>query len=228
MITLLHGDYIEASRNELNRLKEKAKGRELRELDGRTVEESDLTQSLESSSLFGGETVVIIERLFSKIGRQQKRIEKLCTLLAGDWASDIILWEDKEVSSSVVKQLGSKAQVRLFKLPVLIFQFLDSVHSGSASLTLGIFEKLVADVAPELVFSMLVRRVRQLMQIHEGGNPAGLAGWQISRLTTQAKSFTMEQLVSFYRQLLDSEVAMKTGASAFTAREHIEYLLSSL
>jgi len=209
MITLLHGDFIEASRSELNRLKQAAIGRELRELDGRTVVESDLTQSLESSSLFGEDTVVIIERLFSKIGRQPKRIEKLCALLAGDWSTDIILWEDKELGATVVKQLGSKAQVRLFKLPVLIFQFLDSIRPNNASQVLGIYEKLMADVAPELAFSMLVKRVRQLIQLSDGGSPAGLAGWQISRLTTQTKSFTMEQLVRFYRQTRDSEVAMK-------------------
>ena len=61
MITLIHGDDIELSRTEFNRLKALAKGREIRVLDGRTVDESNLTQALESSSMFGTETAIFIE-----------------------------------------------------------------------------------------------------------------------------------------------------------------------
>ena len=75
MITLLHGDHTLASRNELNRLKDAASNKEIRVLDGRALELSTLVQSLESSSLFGGDTLVIIERLFGKIGKFPKRID---------------------------------------------------------------------------------------------------------------------------------------------------------
>ena len=229
MIILLHGDHTEASRQELNTLKEAAKWREIRVLDGRTLQESALVQSLESSSIFGKSTLVIIDRLFGKIGKQPKRIEELCTLLtrSGDVA-DVILWEDKEVGSTVIKNLGTSAKVQLFKLPLLIFQFLDGVRPAGGAEALRLYEVVAVTVAPELVFSMLVKRVRQLIQLSDGVTPEGLAGWQASRLTTQAKSFTMEKLLAMYQHCHTIEVSIKTGVSPFSLSAHIEQLISQL
>lgn len=228
MITLLHGDHIQASRNELNRLKELATNKEIRVLDGRALELSTLVQSLESSSLFGGDTLVIIERLFGKIGKFPKRIAELCTILtrSGE-ATEIILWEDKEVGVTVTKNLGSHAKIQAYKFPVIIFQFLDSLKPGNAKQLLEIYATLIIEEAPELVFSMLVKRIRQLIQLADGVTPTGVAGWQASRLTTQAKSFTMEKLISMYKTLYEIELSIKTGTTPFGTTSHIEQFLIS-
>lgn len=223
MITLLHGDHIEASRNELNTIKKEAGEKEIRQLDGQSIESATLIQSLDSSSLFGGEILVVIERLFSKLGRQQKKIEELAGMLAKTQA-DIVLWEDKEVGATVIKNLGT-ATVRLFKLPVLIFQFLDTVKPNNVKQLLTLFEQLDS---PELVFAMLVKRVRQLISIADGGTPAGLQGWQVARLTTQAKSFTMSELVALYTRLGHAEYAIKSGTSPFTMRQLLEQIVVAI
>jgi DNA polymerase III delta subunit len=229
MITLIHGDHIEASREELNRRRSESKAIDIRNLDGRSLDSSTLVQSLESSSLFGGDTLVVVERLFGKLGRQVKKIEELCKLLvASSQTTDILLWEDKEVGATVTKYLGKDARVMVFKLPVLIFQFLDGVKSGNGEMALKIYQDLVSSEAPELVFSMLVKRVRQLIQIADGGTPEGLADWQAGRLTTQAKSFTMEKLLASYKKLHDIEVSIKTGMSPFSVSAHIEQVLVDL
>jgi len=220
MITLLHGDNTEASRVELNRLRDLAKDIEIRGIDGRNIDSALLTQSLESKSLFGGDMLVVIERLFGKLGRQIKRMSEYCAIVTSS-DGDIVMWEDKELSASVIKQLGTGVNVRLFKLPVLIFQFLDSLQ-------LDTFAKLMETEAPELVFSMLIKRVRQLIAIADGGEPAGLQGWQVRRLTTQAKSFTMNQLISLYEKLGRAEYELKSGASPFTFRQALEQVLITI
>lgn len=228
MITLLHGDYIEASRNELTRLKEKAQGKEVRVLDGRTIELTDLTQSLESTSLFGGDVVVVIERLFGKIGKFPKKIEQVATVIAKNSATDILLWEEKEIGATPIKHLGQDVTVRLFKLPVLIFQLLDGIRKGNAKQLVTLFSQIQQTDAPELVFSMVVKRVRQLIQIADGAKPEGVAPWQLSRLTTQTKSFTMGELLVHYAALHDAEVSIKTGVSPFTMAQHLEQFFISL
>jgi len=97
MITLLHGDHIEASRNELNRIKNEAREKDIRQLDGQSIDEVTLLQSLESGSLFGTETFVIVERLFSKLGRQQKKIEELC--------KKIVAYSSKKITPSVTGEM---------------------------------------------------------------------------------------------------------------------------
>jgi DNA polymerase III delta subunit len=228
MITLIHGDHIEASRAAFNALKESAKGKDIRVLDGRTLELNVLVQSLESTSLFGGDTVVVIDRLFSKIGRQPKKIEELCSVLVRNSGIEVILWEDKEVGATVLKKLGPLVKIQVFKLPVLIFQFLDIIASESKKAALLTYEQLVVTEAPELVFSMIVKRIRQLIQLRSNTTPEGLAPWQIGRLTTQAKSFTMEKLLTMYKHLHDIEASIKTGNSPFPLSAHIEQFLLSL
>lgn len=229
MITLLHGDHIEVSRAELNRLKQQAQGRELRNVDGRSIDPALLVQLVESLSLFGTETLIVIEQLFGKLGRQTNKINQYADILvkAGE-NHDIILWENKELTPTVVKQLGARVTVRLFKLPVLIFQFLDTIRPGNRTFLLSTFMKLMDVEAPELVFSMCVKRVRQLVSIRSGSSPEGLAGWQVSRLTSQAKSFTMDELVNLYEKLGDAEYALKSGSSPFPFRMALEQIFLTL
>ncbi len=229
MITLLHGDNIEASRAELVRLKNEAKGKEIRSIDGRGLDATTLTQALGSNSLFGGDVLVTIENLFSKLGKKTKLIEQLANMLS-DAAkdTDIILWEDKEIGVTVSKSLGSSLKVMPFKIPSIIFQFLDGLHPQSAKVLIPMYQQLVQSEAPELVLSLISRRLRQLLIVAGGETPDGLQGWQVGKLTSQAKFFTIEVLTSMYKKLLDMEYSLKTGTTPFTLAQLTEQFLIDL
>ncbi|OGG28886.1 hypothetical protein A2971_03045 [Candidatus Gottesmanbacteria bacterium RIFCSPLOWO2_01_FULL_46_21] len=223
MIILLHGDDTVSSRNELHRLKA---GREVRQLDGRGLTDTALTQALESGSMFGDDILVIVENLFGKLGKKQKLIARLAEIIKKSPA-DVIVWEDKEVGVTVTKSLGS-ANVQLFKTPISLFQFLDGLTPGHTKNSLLLFQKTLQTHAPELIFSMIVRRIRQLIQVADGVTPEELASWQVSRLTSQARSFTIDRLVELYRKLLDMEYSIKTGTSPFSMQQLLEQYLINL
>lgn len=227
MIIVLHGDNVETSRIELNRLKSEARGKEIRQLSGRQLDADVLVQALEAHSIFGGETFVIIENLFGKLGRKTKLIAELAEIINRANDTAVVLWEDRELGPAVLKNLG-KPQVKLFKYPVLIFQFLDNLKPGNSKYIIPLFQKLVAAEPPEIIFSMIVRRFHQLIELADGVTPEGLAPWQASRLTTQAKSFTMDKLVAMHKRLLAIEYSTKTGASPFNLSQQIEMFLISL
>lgn len=229
MITLLHGDNIEASRQELTSLKQKAKGKEIRILDGRTVDAAVLTQALESTSLFGGDTLVIIENLTRYNAKKAKLLDQLAGIINSNAKStDILLWEDKVLSATQVNRFGKVLQTRLYKTPVVLFQFLDTLKPNSVPSTLALFEKAVEKDAAELLFTMIVRRFRQLLIVKDGGMPEGISPWQLGKLTSQAKLFTMEKIVSMYQKLLTIEYSIKTGSTPFTMKEHLELFLVDL
>lgn len=228
MITLIHGDLVEASRAELVRLKAAVSGKEVRQLDGRTIDETQLTQALESHSLFGTDTVVVIEQLFGKLGKKTKVIAALSAILTNAATTvDIILWEDKEIGATVIKSLGTPV-VKLYKTPQVLFQFLDGIAPRSTARLLPMYAKLLEANVAEVVFAMIIRRIRQLIQLHDGVTPEGLAGWQASRLTAQARLFTMEKLVAMHSALTDIDIAVKTGASPFSLAKQIELFIISL
>lgn len=219
MITLLHGNYSESSRKEFIRLKNESKTKDIRLLDGKTLDPATLTQAIESHSLFGADTIVCIENLFGKLGRKTKLIESLAKIINKS-SIDIILWEDKEVGITVLKNL-SRAKITLFKVPSIIFQLLDGIAPGATI-------RVLPPEAPEVIFAMIVRRIRQLIQLRDNITPEGLQGWQASRLTRQAKLFTMNRLLYMYKNLLDMEFSIKNGSSPFTTTQLIEQFLIDL
>ena len=231
MIILLHGDYIVSSRAKLMSLVDEAKkaGKEIRHLDGKTLDPLALTQAVESSSLFGGATLVVIEGLLSKLGKKERQAGPLINISKSSGEStDVIFWEDKEIGKTLTGLLGTKVSVQLFKTPVVIWELLDGIRPGSAGTSVTRLQQALERDAAELIFSLLVRRVRQLIQLRDNVTPEGLQGWQAGRLTSQAKLFTMNRLLSMEKRLLDIDISIKTGTSPFSLAQQLELFFVDL
>lgn len=229
MLYLIHGDQPEASRSKLVELKAAAKTKEIREVDARRIEPALLIQALESSSLFGGDLLVVIEGFIGSAKKREKAfVATLTKILEASKQTDIVLYEEKEVDKTTIAKLGSGTEVFLYKTPVILFQFLDSLRPGNAKTSLGLFTQTVAHEAAEVIFVLMVRRVRQLIQLADTVTPEGLQGWQASRLTSQARHFTMEQLVAMHKDLLEIDIAIKTGVTPFTLSQLLEQFIIKL
>ncbi len=229
MLTLIHGDNLEVSRAALLRLRAEAKNKEIRTLDGRTLDSASLTQALGSLSLFGQNVVVVIENLFSKLGKKTKTIEALAAILTRESKeTEVVLWEDQELSKTALTSLGTKIKVWLFKTPVVIFQFLDNLRPANTKNMLTLYRQVLSDNAPEVVFLLLVRRVRQLLMLSDSVVPPGLQNWQVARLTRQAKLFTMNKLVLMSKKLLEMEYSLKNGSSPFSLEQLLEQFVLNL
>jgi DNA polymerase III delta subunit len=229
MITLLHGDNIEASRLELTAIVTKTTDKEIRTLDGKHLDETALIQAMESNSLFGSKILVIIENLFTPLGRKTKRIKEIIQVLDNTTqTTDCICWEPKELSKETQSFFISKIVSKAFSIPKTIFIFLDAIKANNAKALLLLADDLLTTSAPELVWSMMVSRVRQLIQIQSGVTPTKLQSWQVSRLTNQSRSFTMDKLLKSYANMLDMEYKLKTGLSPFTMSEMIKQWIIEL
>lgn len=229
MLYLIHGDNTEAARAKLLEIKAAAKNKEIRELNGKHMDPNATVQAVESSSLFGGDVMVIIENFISSAKKREKIFTRTLTqLITAAETVDIVLYEEKEVEKATLTKLGPKCQAMLFKTPVVIFQFLDGLRPGNAKASLLLFETVIAREPAEIVFVLMVRRVRQLMELVDHIVPDGLQGWQADRLTSQARHFTIDKLVAMHKSLLDADIAIKTGSSPFTLAQRIEQVLISL
>jgi len=228
MLTLIHGDNIVTSRNELVRLKESAKDKEIRDINGKNISESDLRQAVESLSLFGNTMLVVIEQLFSGLGKKEKLIKSFADVITNAGLSvDIVIWEPKELGKTVLGCF-SKVHIQSYKTPAVIFEFLDCLKPGTQRNMLNIYDKTAEHVPVELILFMLQTRVRQLIQVKDAITPEKMSPWQMMRLTNQSKSFTMNKLLFMHTELLQLEFAYKTGATPFTLSELISQLIINL
>src|SRR3990167_5212702 len=111
MITLLHGDNLVLSRNQLKEQisAAKDKGIEIIRLTGQELTSEALIQALESPSLFAGQKTVVVEGLLSL--RPSKLKDSLVELVASNPEIEIMLWEGKSVTASNIKKLKT-AKVR--------------------------------------------------------------------------------------------------------------------
>jgi DNA polymerase III delta subunit len=225
---LLHGENLVASRQDLHERVTVAKqaGKEVVRLDGAKIEVEDLIQALDSGTLFGGERLVVVENLLSrpKSGAQERLVGVL-EGYAGE--NDLILWEPKEVGQRLVKHVPAQSQVKLFKIPALLFKFLDQIGPYRKKEALAIFADLIKQSSPELVFYMLARQFHLLIQAADGQKLAG-PPWLTGKLKRQAEAFQKSSLLTNYEQLFTIDESIKTGQTVMPLEWHLSLFLLTI
>ena len=236
LIYLLHGLNHLASRNYLNLLisQAKLKNQEIIRLDGEEVGLGDLKQVMDAGSLFGQDRLVIVENFFS---RQQSK-EKLAILkylLKRDKPfketipKQIIFWEKKQISASILKKLSKEWQIKLFKIPAIIFKFLDSLRPNNSKVLLSLLQQSIKADSANFVFYMLARQVRFLILTKDLGK-AGLPlpSWQQAKFLKQVENFTLKQLIIIYKKLLEVDTVVKSGQTLMSLESHLDLLITSI
>jgi len=227
MLTLFHGDNTEKSRDELNRLRNLHTGKDIRVLNGSTIDEAKLRQAIESYSLFSVPTLIICEKVCTVLAKQTVLLKKILSVAVENAKeSEIIFWEPRELGKTVLNLFGI-AQIRYFPFPKILFTFLDSMRPDNTKEILRLWHELLEHEAPELATYMIVSRIRQLIQAKDNVYPERSSSWQAGRLTNQAKFFTMEQLIRMHKSLLENEYSLKTGTTPFNARQLSEQWIIS-
>jgi DNA polymerase III delta subunit len=230
MIHFLHGDNQVASRQKLTSLISQAKdnNQEIIQLDGLKIDLNQLIQALEASSLFGQEKLVIIESLFSRQKGQEK--ENIIQYLKKETIiPELIFWEKKEIPGTTTRWFPKDWQYQVFKTPVAIFKFLDSIKPQNQKQMFTLLLDSIRVNSVEMVFYMLARRIHDLIIAKDLGK-SGLKGapWQIGKLVSQAQNFTLNQLIQLYQKLLSIDRDIKTGQSLMPLDWHLDLLIVNM
>lgn len=214
MIIIFHGDNYVLSRQALNQSLTQTPER----FTAADLTEEILTQALESNPMFQIPKIFVIENLLSLPRSQLK--EKLIKIVLNNPDSEIFLWEKKALSPAFKKQF-SRATIKEFKLPASLFNFLDN-------LTLTNFHQALINNPAELIFYLLHRRISQLIQALD--DPAALKGapWQLGKLKSQAKKYSLDQLLDFHHQLLTLDEQLKTSQNILSLAGCLDLLLLEL
>lgn len=226
-----HGDNYPQSRERLNALIEEFRNQGIKELvrlDGRKVSLGEIKQALEAQSLFGSERLVVIENLLS--APVSKRRKEIAGYLLGEiHGYPLILWERKEIKGAELMKFKKKFKVEIFKIPAVIFRLLDSLKPGDNKIMILLLHQ-IDPKEPEMVFYMLCQRIRQLILAKDLGGKGleGLQGWQQARLLNQTRNFELDQLLSFYHQLLKIDYQQKTSQTPFSLLSTLDLLLADL
>jgi len=233
MLYLLHGDNMVDSRvKRLDLVSEyRSNNVEVSITDGKTINIVDLKSAIEARSLFGQKDAVVVDNLlvFKGKGRSKAKTELIDYLAGLSKELNLILWEKKVISQSVVSKL-SNFKSENYKIPNLMFIFLDGLGFNKTK-TWNTFNNLLKVQDEEFIFLMLVRQLRLLLlSKYEDLKTVPddfkrLVGWQKVKLTKQSDQFSINKLVNLYQKCLNIDVGVKTGQNILGLRVELEKLL---
>lgn len=222
---IIHGENTSQSRKKLQELIDgvKKNSSTLIRLEAKKLTPAILSENLGSSDLFGDGQTFVIEELHSLPTSTKKK--ELIELLAQQ-SESVILYEKKTLTATMLKKFAS-AQVFEFKVTNVMWELLDSLGTTDKKQLIKQLHLAVEQNDAFLVFTMLVRQIRMLIQVKSGGQVAG-APFMIAKLKKQASRFTIDQLLALHSQLFKLEVGQKTSTMAMDLASELDLLLFAM
>ena len=227
MITLIYGDDIDQARNKFNAVLEGKTRITKVNFEKATLDE--IIQTLESQDLFENRRTIVIENiknnsLFDKI------LNKLLSF-KNDSVVDIVLWADEVLDAKLVAKLKG-IQAYPFLLPKFLFPLLDALLPNQGKKSVELLAKVREGMADELIFFMIVKRIRTLLLLKAGNTSdfdetSRMQSWQLSKMSGQLNAWDEKKLISFYQKLFSLETGMKTSTLPLTLGQHLDILLLS-
>jgi len=223
-ISIICGENLITSRQALSLKIRNAQQKKIEvvNLDGTKVSLEQIRSATGSSSMFGNDKLIVVENLLTSQKSQRK--EKITDyLFKKEFNNEIILWEGKNVDR---RTIPNGLKIETFELDKQLFKFLDSIKPNNPLKPLTILKELEKTEAPELVFFMLTRQIRQLILAKEDLYKG--APWQGAKLKAQAGLFMPDYLEKIYQELQQIDYNQKTGNDALNLLSHLDIFVASL
>lgn len=222
-IIVLHGDNILKARLRLQKFVETAKTR------GWKVERIDSEAKLSLPEVLTNQTIFPSERLFIVEGTATLKKSDLNWLKGNhqSYKGNLVIYQEGLIPQTFFRQIPEPEKVEEFKLPRRIFEFLQSFFPGNGERCLEILHSLDKNEAPELVFALLCRHLRDLYWVRVDSLSIAYPAWRVSKLTKQAKLFSSWHLKKMIAALSDIDVSLKSGRGQVLASLDL-FILTSL
>ena len=205
-IIILHGDHIEKSYERLQRFIDVAKKRGWR-IERITDNKQNISEALVSKDLFGKKKLVIIDGI------------KLINKKETNWLKknkesvdvDIVVYQKSTLTKTALKILPQPDKIEEFKLPKLIWNFLDSFFPGNAKVCLNLLHKIIENEPLELVFFLLVKQVRDVYWAKVDSKSLPYPPWRVGKLKKQADKFDKKLLKKIINEFAEADIKSKTS-----------------
>lgn len=224
---ILHGENTTKSREQLYLYITAAKNEqtEIRRIEAKNCTEAFLEESLGSTDLFETPKLTIIEELHSL--PVSKKRTSLISMLAKNCDQNIILWEKRSLTKTMLKPFSS-ATVMEYKMSKTLFSWLELLgNTQEQTKKLRLLKDAVTNDGDFFCFLMLIRQIRMLIQIKSGETVAG-PPFVVAKLKQQATLFSMEKLLQTHALLLKIDTENKTSKNLVSLPQQLDLLSLNL
>lgn len=220
-IIVLHGDHSQASYERLQKFIEVAKKRnwEIQRIDSN--KSLSLPEALTSTALFASNRLFILEGIKNIKKQELDWLAKKSAKIEGN----LVIYHDGFIPSTFLKSLPKNTKIEEFKLPRLIFTFLDSFSPKNSQKTLKLFHQVSEKEPVEFIFAILAKHLRDLHWVKVDAEGPGYPSWRISKLKKQAKLFSESLLKEVISDLAEADVKAKTSKASL--KDSLDFLIAT-
>ncbi|MBN1168395.1 hypothetical protein JXA63_00740 [Candidatus Woesebacteria bacterium] len=218
-IILVHGDNLQKSYERLGKFIDSAKKREW--VVERFNANDKIQDILVSQSLFGEKKLFILE----DAEKLDKNKLKWMKGFLDDIEGTLVIYSGKTLTKTFINSLPKIDKIENFELPKIIWSFLDSLYPGNSTNSLKMFNKLIETDAPEFIFTLIVRQVRDMYYLKIAPESIDYPSWRKNKLTAQMRKYKDGQLERFLKKLAEAD--MKTKTSVVNITDLLDYIIIS-
>jgi DNA polymerase III delta subunit len=211
-IIILHGDDTQKSYARLKKFIDVARARSW-EVSNIDESNQSFEEILSATSLFGSEQFFILKDIKKLSKKEFTWLSKKYTTLSGN----LIIYHEGVLGATILKSFPKESKIEEFKLPVLLWNFLDNLAPGRGDYSVRTLHKILEKQPVEFVFSLIARHFRDLYWVKTDSTSTGFPFWKINKLKSQTSLFTADQLKQLISGFSDIDVKVKTSKADLTS-----------
>lgn len=193
-IIVLHGDDTQKSYARLVKFKDEAKRRGWEIIND---------QFPVTPSLFGVSRIIIYRNYLLITLKDIKNFSR--------FDGNLVIYNEGLIPQNFIKLLPKDTKIEEFKLPKLIWNFLEHFYPGNSMRVIKEFHQVIQRDPPEFVFSLIARQARDLYWAKTEPLSIPYPLWRTSKLKAQSSKFSESELASFIGLLSKIDIEVKTG-----------------
>ncbi len=205
-IIILHGDDEKAIYERLRKFVDAAKERswEIVYIDDSNLKFQEV---LTLDSLFAQERFFILKDVSKISAKELAWLKKTNKDLTGN----LIIYNEGYITKKILDSLPKADKVEEYKLPKIIFTFLDSFYPGNFQKVIQMLHTLVEKEAVERVFAILTKQIKDLYWAKVDPGSIYYPSWRVGKLKNQSLKFDELKLKQIIKELSEIDVKSKTS-----------------
>ncbi len=218
-IFLIHGDHTLNSYNRLQDYVKRLKDQNI-EIQRIENETKEIREKLLGQSLFSNSRFIIIKdiniinsNLIKWINKNDKRIN-----------ANIIIYHRGIIPQKLIKSLGRIEKNEEFKIPKLIWSFLDSFFPSNIKNAYKLFHEVLKNEPIEFIFAMLVKQTRDIYWTKVDPKTMDYPSWRVGKLKNLASKFDLEKLEKLIEEIAITDIKVKTSQADLT--QSLDFLIA--
>ena len=219
-LIILHGDNFPKSYERLTKFIDVAKERGWG-IDRVNDKEKEFKEFVSRTDLFFKERLLIVEDINLLSESDINYLNKKGDVIS----ATLIIYSKNTINKTRQKKFKNVSKIEEFKLPKLIWNFLDSLWPGNAKNSLLLLTEVVKTEPIELVFALTARQFRDLFWVRVDPATTQFPPWRAGKLKRQAQKYDEKLLKNIISELAKADIEAKTSSA--NTKDSLDFLIAS-